>query len=69
MLISKKTKPIAFSPKAHVKEPFDMKVVTYLTGSPDEIANCLMNEKQRSLWDPALKMMTKIGDDKYKIIY
>jgi hypothetical protein len=48
---------------------FDQKSLTYLIASPDEIANALVDEKIRPLWDPNVQSITKLGDDNLKVIY
>jgi len=55
--------------RPQLKESFDMKTITYIVGTPDEIANALLNEKTRSLWDPNAKSATKTGDNSIKIVY
>ena len=40
-----------------------MKVVTYLIGSPDEVAITLTDERNRHLWDPNIKAVVKKGED------
>lgn len=57
------------SNKVVIKDAFDLKTVTYLIGSPDEIANALVNEKTRSLWDPNLKSVQRNNQDVIQLNY
>lgn len=50
------------SAKSSMKEVFDLKSITYVIGSPDEVATALLDEKQRHLWDPSLKEAVKTPD-------
>jgi hypothetical protein len=50
----------------HIKQNFDMKVVTYVIATPDEIANALINEKQRPEWDLNVQSISKQGEDCFK---
>ena len=52
-----------------VNEQFETKAVTYLLGSPDEIATFLTDVNQRANWDPNLKSIEKVGDDTFKLSY
>ncbi|CDW89743.1 start domain containing protein [Stylonychia lemnae] len=55
--------------KQNLIESFDVKSVTYLVASPDEIANILTDEKTRQFWDPCLKSVEKLADDTFKLTY
>eukprot|EP00347_Sterkiella_histriomuscorum_P015068 403358431 len=50
-------------------ESFNVKSVSYVIASPDEVANALTDEKMRQLWDPSLKSIEKTGENNYKLIY
>ena len=52
-----------------MNESFNVKAVSYVIGSPDEVANALTEEKTRQLWDPNLKSMEKLFGDAYKLTY
>ncbi len=52
-----------------IKETFETKVITYLLGTPDEIAQALVDEKTRAAWDPNVSKIQKITDDTIKMIY
>jgi len=46
-----------------------LKAVTYLVGSPDEVAHALLDEKQRMQWDPRLRSFVKTAEDTFKATY
>ena len=52
-----------------INEPFETKAVTYLLGSPDEIATALTDVTTRISWDPNVKSIEKSGEDTFKIQY
>lgn len=52
-----------------VSEDFNMKVVTYLLATPDEIANVLMDPDKRAQWDPDLVSATANGTNSYRATY
>ncbi len=66
---SVKKEDLMLTNKAILKEAFELKTVTYLIGSPDEIANALVDEKTRSMWDPNVKTIIRNNDDTIKITY
>lgn len=37
-----------------VKESFEVKAVTYLMATPDEICSAITDPLQRPLWDPSI---------------
>lgn len=43
------------SPNLSIKDNFNIKAVTYLVGTPEEISFALIDEKLRPLWDPRIK--------------
>jgi hypothetical protein len=45
------------------KDSFEMKALTYVTASPDEVAAALIDEKVRQQWDLSIKSIEKKGDD------
>ena len=55
--------------KNNLIESFDIKTVSYLVASPEEIANIMTDEKNRKNWDPSLKSIEKVGDDSYRLTY
>ena len=50
-------------------ESFDIKCVSYLVASPEEIANIITDEKNRKNWDPSLKSIEKVADDTFRLTY
>ena len=43
-----------------LKETFDLKIVTFLTASPDEVVKALTDEKLRLQWDIDLTKIKKV---------
>jgi hypothetical protein len=64
-----KKEDLLLTNRVSIKESFEQKTVTYLIGSPDEIANALVDEKTRSLWDPNVKTVARNNDETIKITY
>ena len=52
-----------------INDVFETKAVTYLLGSPDEVANAITDTANRQNWDPNLKEIQKISDDTFKLTY
>jgi hypothetical protein len=46
-----------------IPSTIEVKAITYLLATPDEVANALVDEKSRSQWDPHTKNVVKKGDD------
>ena len=57
------------SQKPSVTEGFSIKLLTYILGTPDEIANLLENAEKRTLWDPEVEQATKVGKDSISLRY
>ena len=47
----------------------DIKVVSYLTASPDEVARALTDEKLRIQWDLDISRVIKKGQDSLRLEY
>ena len=52
-----------------VKENIEVKSVTIMIATPDEILSALTDPAQRQLWDPSITTMTKQSEDAIQIIY
>jgi hypothetical protein len=52
-----------------IKEPMEIKAITYFMASPDEIAHALSDDKERIQWDLHAKTVNKISEDNLKVFY
>jgi hypothetical protein len=50
-------------PEFSIPATIEVKAVTYLLATPEEVANALVDEKTRAQWDPHTKSVQKKGDD------
>lgn len=55
--------------KELVSEAFNIKAVTYVMATPDEIAQALADPVQRQLWDPQVQSVTKSSSDNLSVTY
>jgi len=62
-VLKKSIMKVQYPVKPAIKEPFTMKIVSYLIASPEEVANTLVDEKVRHLWDPNVKSVVKKDED------
>lgn len=47
----------------------EIKQVTYILSSPEELALVLLDDKNRRLWDFSVQSVTKISEDCFKVAY
>ena len=55
-----------------ISETFNVKAVSYMIASPDEVAVALTDVNTRKLWDPSLKTIERVGaknSNTFKITY
>jgi len=58
------------SQKPKVNEAFQVKLLTYIIGTPDEIANILdKSDKNRKLWDPQCEDCTRLNAGQFALRY
>lgn len=56
-------------PEPVVNFNFDVKAISYMMATPDEISTALIDPSQRLQWDNGLTALEKIGDDSIRLTY
>ena len=59
--------PLEIQGKLH--EPVEIKIITFLTASPDEVARAITDEKLRIQWDLDVTKVVKKGQDSLRLEY
>lgn len=52
-----------------VKEPFNIKAVTHIMATPDEVSGSITDPTFRPMWDPAVVSVVKQGIDVFQVSY